>query len=30
MCDIRALRTEHQSARMSDIKTGGLDHYGKV
>ena len=26
--DIRALRTEHQSARMSRIKNGGLDQYG--
>jgi len=26
--DIRALWTERQSARMSVIKNGGLDHYG--
>ena len=26
--DIRALRTERQSARMSKIKNGGLDQYG--
>ena len=26
--DIRALRTECQSARMSEIKNGGLDQYG--
>ena len=25
-----ALRTERQSARMSKIKNGGLDQYGKV
>ena len=25
-----ALRAERQSARMSEIKTGGLDQYGKV
>ena len=26
--DIRALRTEHKSARMSKIKNGGLEQYG--
>ena len=26
--DIRALRIERQSARMSEIKNGGLDQYG--
>ena len=26
--DIRALRNERQSARMSKIKNGGLDQYG--
>ena len=28
--DIRALTPERQSARMSKIKNGGLDQYGKV
>ena len=28
--DILALSPERQSAKMSKIKNGGLDHYGKV